>query len=368
MIERGPATVLLHAGQAALLSDTTAVVSELPLTTYGEGLFFYFSFNDRVLAETIPMNPRTAAFVLMGRDYPICMEGMTPVGNSILQDSRTTERWEIELFDLVYRKGVRSPPESEKRGILAQCLILARNRQCFPFLRLCTDRVVIPRIRILLFLEGLVLARDDTHAALFESFPGGRANLLRSMRNLAMPSPASIIRNRRFELTFAWSEYGGNALSEIAMALQVKNPARFLADYRKWIAATKPFKFRHIDLTRYSDVLLVSEPPYLAPLFSEFWVRRDREEREASGNLTKDELGDRKVLEDIKSISAEWYDELVNGPQPACKLRIGQGPETGEIDPEYLTMKSTGARMAVITHQISQVPGLEDCERWLTAA
>lgn len=381
LIERGPETVILRAGQAAILSDIEATVSELPLTRYEQGLFCYWHFTDRVLAELTSMSPRTASFIMTGADYDLYTRGMIPFGSNVIRMSRTSpERAPASPPNPdTPPPGFIMPPDFgpapreieegyEQPHMLWQALILARNRMQMPFLCLCAEKVIIPRIRVLVFLENLTLADDDTHASLLEQFPGGKVVLQQLMRNLGMPCARSMVRTRRFELALAWHTYWGRTLPEIANALHVKHPKRFISDYQKWVIETQPFTFRDLDMTNYQHILLASSFPWLEALFGPYWRQREEQERNDAGlNIERDRQC-QEIQDQVLEAWPDFYDEPCPELEAARKPLPWLDPEPGEIDEKFLGMENTGVRMAIAAYRISQIPGLEDVETLLTAA
>ena len=203
LIERGHELYLIEPGQKILLSDTTITLSELPCDKISPGSFCYSFFGDEVLADIVSMHPRTSSHLFLSAQYP-CADGIIPMRHSF-------------------------PPTLKAlnvgaRDTLRPMLTWLFERPTLPLWKLCLHRVTIPRLRVQIFLENLVLHSMEEHDAILKKYPGGNTAHLREMRHLKMPSIAAMVDQRRFELCFAWHTYGRKTFEDIEKAL---NAPRF---------------------------------------------------------------------------------------------------------------------------------------------
>ena len=185
-MEEGTVPHIMEAGQAAVFSDTEICISQMAGPN-GVGDFFWMFFNDRVLAHSIPtcleMFRRFHMFAnFPGRDGVVFFK-----------------RCPLHL-DILKAQGLPN--------ILKPTLLLALNQLSGGFLRVCMRRVIIPRTRILLFLERLMLRPRKDHPGLLNDYPGGRTALRREMSQLAMPSVAKLVTERRQEILHTWLTEG----------------------------------------------------------------------------------------------------------------------------------------------------------------
>jgi len=330
LIERDHEQFLIERGQKVLLSDTTVILSELPPYGIAPGTFYYWFFGDKVLADIVSMHPRTSSYFFIAAGYP-CADGIIPVRHA--------------TPDVFHNPALR------KQDRLVPALTFALNLPTLAFWKLCLHRVTIPRLRIQIFLENLVLHSLEEHDAILTKYPGGNTALLREMGHLKMPSISTMVDQRRFELCFAWQTYGGKTLEEITKALKVPQPRRFLARYERWVAKTKPFKFSDLRSDSYGDTLLAANS-FLPSLRGQYWSRREQQEQEElDGNRYAPLIHHEGSVTPIE--------------QP---IRIPPSPVPNEVVSLFWEMKNTGVEILIAAEQFTLVPGLENCTELLKAA
>ena len=344
MIERGRALVLVEPGQSVLLSNTTITLSELPVMKVGSGVFYSFFFPDEVLAEVVPMSPRWNSHLFRIAEYPT-LEGVTP-----LPEDAPAMHW--------------IPPVNVK-GLLLPMLTHVFNRPTFPFWKLCLTQIAVPRIRIQIFLENLVLSAPAEHGKIMEKYPGGKTTLLREMRRLKMPTVAAMLEQRHLELCLAWHHYGGRSFEDILPALKVTQPGRFRARYERWLVAQNVPVFPGVQSASYSDALLAAHPSFLPSINGQYWNLREAEEnRERDRKRMETDESYRVLLEMADAALANNPDFAEQGPwgNPYAPSTL-----SGEVDGGFWEMKSTGAAMVIAAEGLTSFPGLEDCADLLAA-
>ena len=346
LIERDPHWRIVEPGDGVLLSDTSVRLSELPVEEGASGGFIFYFFGDEALASIVHMHPRTHALVFRSAEYP-CTDGIMPIEKLPLE----------RVFN----------PEVGAKGLLHPLLTVVFNTLYLPLWKLCLHRVVIPRTRILIFLENLVLRPLDRHDAILAQYPGGKNALLREMRRLNMGSVAAIVEQRRFELCFAWQNYGGKPFKEIAAALCLSQPGRFKARYESWVAEQNLVVFDSVGADNYSDTLLAAHPPFLPSLRGQYWRRREAEESMARHRKRMDDE-DYRQMQEMAAEAAAHHPDLVNREFPGYVNPYAPTSLPGEIDPAFVEMQSTGIAMVIEAEGLASIPGLEDCADLLMAA
>ena len=347
LIERDPHWHIVEPGGAALLSDTSVRLSELPVEDGASGGFLYYFFCDEALASIVPMHPRAHALMFRSADYP-CTDGIIPIQKLPLER--------------VYN------PEVGAKGLLHPLLTVIFNTIYLPLWKLCLHRVVIPRIRIQIFLENLVLRPLDQHDAVMAQYPGGKNALLREMGRLKMGSVAAILEQRRFELCFAWQNYGQKSFEEIAAALCVSHPGRFKGRYDRWVAEQNPAVFGSVGTDNYSDMLLAAHPPFLPSVRGQYWNRREAEESMARHRKRMEDDEDYRVQQEMAAAAAAHHPDLVNREFPGYVDPYAPTMLPGEADPMFWALKSTGVGMILAAEGLASIPGLEGCDELLLAA
>jgi hypothetical protein len=346
LIERDPYWRIVGPGDGVLLSDTSVRLSELPVEEGASGGFLYYFFGDEALAEIVPMHSRAHALMFRSAEYP-STDGIIPIQKLPLER--------------VYN------PEVGAKGLLHPLLTVIFNTIYLPLWKLCLHRVVIPRIRIQIFLENLVLRPLDRHGAILAQYPGGKNALLREMRRLNMGSVAAIVEQRRLELCLAWHGYGGRQLDDVIRALCVAHPGSFRAKYERWVADEKTFKFSGLG-TGYTDTLLAAHPPYIPSLRGKYWLVRDYEMDvlpRHKKRMESDEIY-RGQIEHATDVVARDPSILEGGLDSLNPLTPSK--QVGQVDPMFWDMESTGIGMIIESEGLASIPGLEDCADLLMAA
>ena len=347
LIERDPYWRIVEPGDGVLLSDTTLKLSELPVEDGTSGGFIFYFFGDEELASIVPMHPRAHALMFRSAEFP-CTEGIMPIQKLPLE----------RVFN----------PEVGAKGLLHPLLTVVFNTIYLPLWKLSLRRVVIPRIRIQIFLENLVLRPLDQHDAVMAQYPGGKNALLREMGRLKMGSVAAIVDQRRFELCFAWSNYGQKSFEEIAAALCVSQPGRFKSRYDRWFVEQNLVVFDSVGAENYSDTLLAAHPPFLPSVHGQYWNRREAEESMARHRKRMEDDEDYRVQQEMAAAAAAHHPDLVNRVFPGYVDPYAPTTLPGEIDPAFFEMKSTGLAMVMAAEGLTSIPGLEDCADLLLAA
>lgn len=346
LIGRSDLQHLLGPGDAALLSDTTATISELPAVDGTAGGAVYFFFGDEELAELVPVNPRANMLLFRSAEFP-CAEGFLP-------------------FQKVPMRFVYDPAVGI-RGLVHPLLTLMFNQITLPLWKLCLRRVVIPRIRLQIFLENLVLRPAKDHGRILEKFPGGKSALLREMRRLKLPSIAAGVEQRRLELCIAWHVYGGRELDDVIRALCVAQPGRFRAKYERWVADEKTFKLSGLG-TGYADTLLAAHPPYIPSIRGKYWLRRDYEMDVLPRHHEKMKTDEnyRGQIE-FATAAVERDPSILEGGLDFLNP-LTPSRQIGQVDPMFWHLESTGIGMIIEAEGLTSIPGLEDCAELLMAA
>lgn len=329
LIERDDGRYLIEPGQKVLLSDTTVTLSELPSGKSSPGIFYYWFFGDEVLADIVSMHPRASSHLFLAAQYPSA-DGIIPMRHTVSPTLNTLN--------------------AGARDMLQPILTWLFNQPTLPLWKLCVHRVTIPRLRIQIFLENLVLRSSEEHDAILKKFPGGKTALLREMRHLKMPSIAAMVDQRRFELCFAWHTYGGKTFEDIEKALKVSRSRRFRARYGRWVAKTKPFTFSDLRPETYEGTLLAANC-FLPSLRGQYWHRRQQQE-------VREQEVEVKCLIDHE-VKAQAFEPPIQIPPSPVPL---------EIVSSFWEMKSTGVEILIGAEQFTLVPGLEDCCELLLAA
>jgi hypothetical protein len=338
LVESDQQRILVQSGHRILLSNITVILSEIPCDTTGPGISFCF-FNDEVLADAVSMTPRMNCLLWMSANYP-CHEGVIHVG----------DRCPAPLIQTHAAKDLLKPTLS---WIL--------NRITLPMWKLCLRRVVCPRVRVQIFLENLVLRPSELHAEIMEKFPGGKNALLREMRHLKMPGIASLVDQRRMELCYAWRTYGKRPFADILPALKVSQPKRFLARYERWLTGQETVKFSNLG-TGYSDSLLAAHTSYLPSFRGQYWQLQNEE-------ASRNRYHHRRATDPDFRKSEEWNRNLLARDGVAAAQPPPAPPKpSGEVDPTFWEMKSTGVKMLIAAEELSSIPGLEGCDELLLAA
>jgi len=117
--------------------------------------------------------------------------------------------------------------EENRQFSLKHLLTAALNSLKPAFLKLYLERVVIPRVRIELFLDRLVLRPQREHARLLAGYPGGLNALRRRLRALGMPGASEIVTARRRALYQEWKARGATD-KEILEAFHLKEFGKIL--------------------------------------------------------------------------------------------------------------------------------------------
>jgi len=346
LIERDPHWHIVEPGDGVLLSDTSVRLSELPVEEGASGGFLYYFFGDEALAAIVPMHPRAHALMFRSAEYP-STDGVIPIQ-------------ELPL-ERVYN------PEVGAKGLLHPLLTVVFNTIYLPLWKLCLRRVVIPRIRTLIFLENLVLRPADRHDAILAQYPGGKNALLREMRRLNMGSVATIVEQRRFELCFSWQNYGKKSFDEIAAALCVSHSVRFKGRYERWLMEQNLAVFGSVGAENYSNTLLAAHPSFLPSVRGQYWNRREAEESMARHRKRMEVDEDYRVQQEMAAAAAAHHPDLVNRVFPGY---VDPYAPTlpGAADPTFWEMKSTGIGMVIEAEGLASIPGLEDCADLLLAA
>ncbi len=347
LIERDTHWHIVEPGDGVLLSDTTVKLSELTVEGGAFGGFLFYFFGDEALAAIVHMHPRTHALVFRSAEFP-CTEGIMPIQKLPLE----------RVFN----------PEVGAKGLLHPLLTVVFNTIYLPLWKLCLHRVVIPRTSILIFLENLVLQPLKRHDAILAQYPGGKNSLLRELGRLKMGSVAAIVEQRRFELCFAWSNYGKKSFDEIAAALCVSQPRRFKARYDRWLVEQNLVVFDSVGADNYSDALLAAHPPFLPSLRGQYWNRREAEESMARHRKRMEDDEDYRQMQEMAAEAAAHHPDLVNREFPGYVNPYAPTSLPGEIDPAFFEMKSTGIAMILASDCLASIPGLEGCDELLLAA
>ena len=347
LIERGQHWRIVEPGDGVLLTDTSVRLSELPVEEGASGGFLYYFFGDEALAEIVTMHPRAHALMFRSAEYPYT-DGIIPIQKLPLER--------------VYN------PEVGAKGLLHPLLTVVFNTIYLPLWKLCLRRVVVPRIRIQIFLENLVLQPLKRHDAVMAQYPGGKNALLRAMGRLRMGSVAAIIEQRRFELCFAWQNYGKKSFEEIAAALCLSQPGRFKARYERWLVTQNLVVFDSVGADNYSDTLLAAHPPFLPSVRGQYWNRREAEESMARHRKRMEDDEDYRVQQEMAAAAAAHHPDLVNQVFPGYVDPYAPTTLAGEADPAFWEMRSTGVGMIIAAEGLASIPGLEDCDQLLMAA
>ncbi len=207
-LDGGKRPLRIAATEAVILSNTEEVITELPCGSRREGQFLWFFFNDRALAQAIPLSLEFFARFHSLTKYPVSEHVIrlphAPL-TAVLHSSYGLQ------------------------GMLAPMLTAIFNSLSPGFAKLCLNRIIIPRIRMLLFLERLVLKPRRDHDSLLAGYPGGKNALRREMTRLAMPSVAHFVTERRKAIHKKWLEQGVPEVKILA-AFHVKTPGRIIRD------------------------------------------------------------------------------------------------------------------------------------------
>ena len=347
LIERDDHRLIIESGQSCLLSNTRFTLSELPAKKGGGGIFYAFFFPDEVLAKAVPTGPRTTSLVCRSINFP-CLDGIIPLRNH---------------FPLRHRC-----PTTGVRGLLDRMLLSAFNELNNEVWRLCAKQVVLPRIRIQLFLENLLLRPLETHEIILDQYPGGKRAILREMGHLAMPSIATILDERRMELCSAWLNYGQRSFEEITKALHITQPGRFIARFERWVVEKHLPIFPSVKTDSYEGTLVAAHPQFLPSIRGQYWHLREEEDARARDlqRLATD-ASFRLLRAHAEAVVAEDPSLLTSFPFVPLGSQAAS-PIAGEVDADFWEMKSTGAAMVLRAEGLTEIPGLEDVADLLLAA
>ena len=343
LVESDQERILVAIGDWVLLSDISVTLSMLSLDATGAGVSLFF-FGDRVLADVVPLSPMASSLQWISAHYP-CPDGI------------------IHIVDRSLAPVVRS---YDPKDLLKPILTGLLTRITQPVWKLCLHRVGIPRVRIQIFLENLVLRTTAEQFGIMERFPGGRNALLRQMRHLSMPRVSALVDRRRMELCYVWHNYGGRSVEDVLQALNVCQPRRFLARYARWIARYEDVKLLG-PVTGYHGSLMAAQTSYL-PSFRGLRLKLPREDaaknRSAHGadpdpEFRKPEDWDR------------YFSRYRTAPDQLNDAFVGESaasrPE-GKVDPAFWEMKSTGVQMTIEAEKLWSFSGLDDCRDLLFVA
>jgi hypothetical protein len=175
---KGRDEVICRPTQAMLFTDTTAVITEQSNLKGLAKSRWYF------------LNESSMAKILYG-DY-IMLERF-----SMFLDYPLSEK---EVF---IREVFKDPIAAQRKDIfqvVRSIIVSAYGQLNGPLLKLAFKRYIVPRIKILLFLERLIPLPEVLRAQYLEAYPGGVRALRRDMTRLNMPTVSKCLEQRLKEM------------------------------------------------------------------------------------------------------------------------------------------------------------------------
>jgi len=210
------------------------------------------------------------------------------------------------------------------------------------FLKLYLKRVVIPRVRIELFLDRLILRPQREHTRLLAGYPGGLNALRRRLRALGMPGASEIVTARRRALYQEWKARGATD-KEILEAFHLKEFGKILEP-----DPSEERNRRNMDeLSR----LLGSWPAH--------WKTDGSWPVPKSANGTGVTYSKPLTREDVASIP--------NLPSEYVAM-FDKKPTPEDSPHEEIDFKDTGLSRILPPSLLNEIPGLEDWEQLLKVA
>jgi hypothetical protein len=183
-----------------------------------------------------------------------------------------------------------------------------------------------------------------------------------------MPTIAAILDHRRMELCFAWRNYGQRSFDEIAAALCLSQPSRFIARFERWVVEQNLVVFGSVEPDNYSDTLLAAHPSFLPSVRGKYWIRRAAEESLAR-HLKRVETDESYQLqEELAALALADHPDCVNREIPGYVDPFAPTTLEGEVDPAFWEMRNTGVGMIIEAEGLTSIPGLEDYADLLLAA
>lgn len=311
-------------GEAVLISRTETMITELPCPNTREGHFLWYFFNDTVLGQAAPTTYKFLEMFHRAATHP-ADDHIIPLRN-------------VFLHPQIFQK-------DGLVGSLKPLLTVSLNSYSSPFLKLFTTRIAIPRVRVHLFLERLILQPRKKHQALLSAFAGGIPALRREMRRLAMPSVADFVTSRRREVAQRWREQGASD-ADILKAFHMKEPGRVLPH----VNGTQPDN----DTKQYVEVKTEVDSDV-------GW----KDEESASEYITRGFFTFPRYRADshsIPNIPAEFPKQF-----EVSQAQKESAPERSACQDREVDFSDTGI-LEFLPTKPGSIPGLEDWEELLKAA
>jgi len=170
----------IEAGNAVLLSDLEFEVSELVAPGHGVAAFSWFFFDDSMLGRV-----------------------MTPSVSGIQHfqgHAQHPSSHKVILFEPVQISAIEGLEQGNPAVFLQRLLNVSFNEFYPPMVKLLVHRIMIPRLKVWLFVENLIFLERAQRRQFCERFPGGARALGRELGRLALPSLERLIAQRRREL------------------------------------------------------------------------------------------------------------------------------------------------------------------------
>ena len=315
---------IVETNTPVFLTDTEQYVSEWPVPRSGECQSLWFFFPDSVLAMASPGSSH-----FLGRFH---MYATHPVATSV-----------IPLVKMFLAPGLLR--EENRQYSLKHLLTAALNSLKPAFLKLYLKRVVIPRVRIELFLDRLILRPQREHTRLLAGYPGGLNALRRRLRALGMPGASEIVTARRRALYQEWKARGATD-KEILEAFHLKEFGKILEP-----DPSEERNRRNMDeLSRLLGSLIVPG-------------KSGNESEGASSSKRQYVFGSFYTTpltrEDIASIP--------NLPSEYVAM-FDKKPTSEDSPQEEIDFKDTGLTRILPPSLLNKIPGLEDWEQLLKVA
>lgn len=114
--------------------------------------------------------------------------------------------------------------------------------------------------------------------------------------------------------------------------------------------------------------LLAAHPSFLPSLRGQYWQCREAAES-MSRHLKRMETDEDYWEQQQVALEAVEHDPtLINHKIPGVVNPMVPSVLTGEVDPQFWEMRSTGIGMVIAAEGLTSISGLEDCDQLLLAA
>lgn len=170
----------VEAGNAVMLSDLEFEVSELVAPGHSVAAFSWFFFDDSMLGRV--MTPSVSGIQLFQA------HAQHPSSHKVM------------LFGAVEISAIEGLGQGDPASFLQRFLNVGFNELYPPMVKLLVNRIMIPRLKVWLFVENLIFLERAQRRQFCERFPGGARALGRELGRLGLPSLERLIARRRREL------------------------------------------------------------------------------------------------------------------------------------------------------------------------